>query len=185
MKKRLFAVAMVLICLSVAATGTLAYFTHDDTARNVITSGFVEIELVEKHIDDSGAEVDFPERITGVMPGMSVSKIVSVKNTDAESWIRVKVETKITGADGKALPTDVVSYDVDTTKWQLKDGYYYYLKPVSTGASTDILFDEVAFAGSMGNEYQNCKTEIIISAQAVQTANNGATVAEAAGWPEA
>ena len=61
------------------------------------------------------------------------------------------------------------------------DGYYYYLKPVSTGASTDILFDEVAFASSMGNEYQNCKTEIIISAQAVQTANNGATVAEADG----
>ena len=67
MKKRLFAVAMVLICLSVAATGTLAYFTHDDTARNVITSGFVEIELVEKHIDDSGAEVDFPKATT-VLP---------------------------------------------------------------------------------------------------------------------
>ena len=185
MKKKILLAAILVICLSILATGTLAYFTADGTARNVITSGFVDIELIEKHIGEDGTEVDFPGEISGVMPGCSVSKIVSVKNTDAESWIRVKVETKITGADGKALPTDVVSYDVDTTKWQLKDGYYYYLKPVSTGASTDILFDEVAFAGSMGNEYQNCKTEIIISAQAVQTANNGATVAEAAGWPEA
>lgn len=186
MKKKILTIALIVICLAVVAGGTLAAFTAEGIARNVITTGKVGVELVEKHIDASGAKVDFPkDGVTGVMPGTSVSKIVSVKNTDAESWIRVKVETKITGADGKALPTDVVSYDVDTAKWQLKDGYYYYLKPVSTGASTDILFDEVAFAGSMGNEYQNCKTEIIISAQAVQTANNGATVAEAAGWPEA
>ena len=185
MKKRLFAVAMVLICLSVAATGTLAYFTHDDTARNVITSGFVEIELVEKHMDDSGAEVDFPERITGVMPGMSVSKIVSVKNIGAEAWVRVLVEKKITAADGSELSADVVTFDVDETKWLFADGYYYYLTPVAPEASTDVLFDEVHFDGpTMGNAYQGCQVEIIVSAQAVQVANNGTTVQEAAGWSE-
>lgn len=185
MKKRLFAVAMVIICLSVAAAGSLAYFVDDATARNVITSGFVEIELVEKHIDESGAEVDFPERITGIMPGTSASKIVSVKNTGAEAWIRVQVEKKITAADGRELSADVISFAVDENKWQLKDGYYYYLVPVATEASTEILFDEVHFDGpTMGNEYQGCEAEIIVAAQAVQVANNGATVLEAAGWPE-
>ena len=185
MKKKLFAVAMVLICLSVVAGGTLAYFTDDAIARNVITTSGVDIELVEKHIDESGVEVDFPEDgIMGSMPGISVSKIVSVKNVGADAWIRVLVEKKITAADGSALSADVVTFDVDESKWELRDGYYYYLLPVGTDASTEVLFDEVVFAASMGNEYQGCKTEIIVSAQAVQVANNGATVQEAAGWPE-
>ena len=52
-------------------------------------------------------------------------------------------------------------------------------------ASTDVLFDEVHFDGpTMGNAYQGCEVNIIVSAQAVQVANNGATVQEAAGWSE-
>ena len=184
MKKKILAVAVIVICLAILASGTLAYYTTDAIARNVITTGFVEIELVEKHIDGNGAVVDFPDApITGVMPGSTVSKIVSVKNIGAESWIRISVEKRVTGADGAELPTDVVSFTVDESKWLLKDGYYYHLEPVDTEASTGILFDEVTFAPTMGNEYQNCKTEIIVYAQAVQTANNGTTVEEAAGWP--
>ena len=184
MKKKIFAIAVIVLCLSILAGGTLAYFSTTDTARNVITSGFVEIELIEKHIDESGAEIDFPdEPIAGVMPGSKVSKIVSVTNTGADAWIRVLVEKKVTSAAGEGLNTDVVTFQVDETKWLLKDGYYYYRIPVSPNESTDILFDEVYFSTAMGNEYQGCKTEIIVSAQAVQTANNGTTVEEAAGWP--
>ena len=184
MKKKIFAVAVIVICLALLASGTLAYFTTDAIARNVITTGYVDIDLIEKQIDDDGTEVDFPqEAITGIMPGSTVSKIVSVKNTGAESWIRVSVEKKVTSAAGKELPDDVVTFTVDESKWLLKDGYYYHLMPVATESSTEILFDEVYFVPTMGNEYQNCKTEIIVYAQAVQTANNGTTVEEAAGWP--
>jgi len=184
MKKKILTIALIVICLAVVAGGTLAAFTAEGIARNVITTGKVGVELVEKHIDASGAKVDFPkDGVTGVMPGTSVSKIVSVKNTGAEAWIRVAVEKKVTAADGSALKSDVVSFKVDDTKWQLKDGYYYYLEPVATGESTDILFDEVDFAASMGNEYQGCKVEIIVAAQAVQTANNGTTIEEVTGWP--
>ena len=63
------------------------------------------------------------------------------------------------------------------------DGYIYYAKPVAAGEATEILFDTVHFAPEMGNEYQNCTANIIISAQAVQTANNGNTVMDAKGWP--
>ena len=185
MKKKILAVAMIVICLAILASGTLAYYTADAVARNVITSGSVDIDLIEKHIDDSGTEVDFPqEAIAGIMPGDTVSKIVSVKNTGAEAWIRVAVETKVIGADGRELPADVVSFTVDEANWLEKDGYYYHLQPVAADASTGILFDEVYFAPGMGNEYQDCRTEILVYAQAVQTANNGTTVEEAAGWPE-
>ena len=35
----------------------------------------------------------------------------------------------------------------------------------------------------MTNEYQNCTVEVIVKAQGVQTANNGSSALEAAGWP--
>lgn len=191
MRKKILLAAAVAICLAVGTSGTLAYFTSENTAHNVITSGGVNIEVVEKTQDKSGALVDFPkEGMKGVMPGTDVSKIVSVKNTgESEAWIRVQVESKIKAADGADLPLtiekvgSVMTYTVGGG-WSLgEDGYYYYTKPVAAGETTDILFDTVTFAPQMGNEYQNCTANIEISAQAVQTANNGTTVLEAKGWP--
>lgn len=187
MKKKILLVAAMIACFAIAASGTLAYFTTEDTAHNVITSGGVNIELVEKTKGEDGTEVDFPpEGVTGVMPGASVSKIVSVKNTgENEAWIRVQVEAKITSADGKELPVDVMNFEIGEN-WHMDfDRCFYYEKPVAAGESTDILFDTVTFAPEMGNEYQGCTANIEIKAQAVQTANNGSTVMEAAGWPEA
>ena len=205
MKKKIFTLAALAICATMLASGTLAYFTVKDKAHNVITSSKVGIELIEKTKDENGAEVDFPkEGISGVMPGDSVSKIVSVKNNgEATAWIRVWVNTAISepgdpltnptiknlpltiNVDGKEIP--VVTYTVDNTKWTYEDGYYYFNKPVELEKSTDILFEEVHFAKEMGNEYQKCKVMIDISAEAVQYANNpipdGGDVTDVKGWP--
>ena len=55
MKKKIFAVMMVLICLAIAATGTLAYFTSEETAHNIITTGAVDIDLEEwQDLDGDG-----------------------------------------------------------------------------------------------------------------------------------
>ena len=146
---------------------------------------------MEKTQGKDGVLVDFPkEGVRGVMPGSDVSKIVSVKNTgESEAWIRVQVESVIKAADGADLPLTienvgpVMTYTVGGG-WSLgEDGYYYYAKPVAAGETTGILFDTVTFAPEMGNAYQNCTANIEISAQAVQTANNGKTVLEAKGWP--
>ena len=185
MKKKILLAAAVVICLTIAVSGTLAYFTFEDTAHNVITSGGVSIEVVEKTKGEGETEVDFPkEGITGVMPGTEVSKIVSVRNTgNSEAWVRVKVDATIKSAEGEGkLPSDVMTYTV-SEGWTEKDGYYYYNNKVPAGESTSILFDTVKFDPEMGNEYQNCKANIVISAQAVQTANNGTTVMVAQGWP--
>lgn len=195
MKRKILLIAVLAICLSLVAYGTLAYFTYEDTAHNVITTGSVGIQLVEKTVSDDTL-VDFPEEgLTGIMPGTSASKIVSVKNTgSATAWIRVKVEMTITGADGAALPTvlengsekiPVITFTADESWTLAEDGYYYYSSPVDAGDTTATLFEEVHFAPEMGNEYQNCTANLIISAQAVQTANNGATVMDAQGWPAA
>ena len=51
-----------------------------------------------------------------------------------------------------------------------------------TSAPTCI-FTAVTFKPDMGNEYQNATATVDVSAQAVQTANNGDTVMDAKGWP--
>ena len=185
MKKKILLAAALAICLAVAASGTLAYFTSGDAAHNVITTGGVKIAVVEKMQSEDGVLVDFPkEGMRGVMPGSDISKIVRVENTgESEAWIRVKVEAKITSADNEELPVDVMHYEIGEN-WHMDfDGFLYYAKPVAPGESTEMLFDTVRFAPEMGNAYQNCTANIWISAQAVQTANNGETVLEAQGWP--
>lgn len=192
MKRKVFLLAVVAICIAIAASGTLAYFTFEDTAHNIITSGGVAIKIVEKTKGENGALVDFPEEgIGGIMPASSVSKIVRVQNTgDSEAWIRIKMESEIRNANGDSLPTQigeehqpVISCMVLDGWLNGEDGYWYCKKPVAPDALTDILFEEIHFAPAMGNEYQNCTANIMISAQAVQAENNGSSITEAKGWP--
>ena len=186
MKKKIFLLAAIVACIAILAAGTMAYYTSESTAHNVITSGGIDIEIVEKTVTKNGATIDFPEEgIKGVMPGTTVSKIVKVKNTGVSAaWVRVKVEATIISASGEALSTEVMSYKT-LSGWTYRDGYYYYNEPVGALQSTDVLFEEVQFDVKMGNAYQNCTANLIVSAEAVQTANNGATVLEAKGWPTA
>ena len=43
--------------------------------------------------------------------------------------------------------------------------------------------EKVIFDTDMGNEFKSSTVTIDVQAQATQVANNGATVLEAAGWP--
>lgn len=186
MKKKILTVSLIVMIVAIVATTSLAYFTDSTLVHNIITTDRVDIDLVEKHLNEAGELVDFPkEGVDGIVAGSTVSKIVSVKNNGAEAWIRVGVETLVTDKDGNELAIDVVSFEVDETKWTYKDGYYYYYQTVPTGGSTDVLFSEVTFDTAMGNEYQSGTTVLNVFAQATQAANNGTTVMEAAGWPAA
>lgn len=200
-KKKAIAAAAIACCLALGGGATWAYFADDATAHNVVTSGGIGIQIIEKQATDGGALVDFPkEGVSGVIPGASVSKIVSVRNTDSgEAWVRVSIGQAIAGEGGEALPTaiggeltgdgavkggtPVLSFDLGEG-WQLgDDGWYYYAKPVAGGGVTDTLFSQVRFSELMGNEYQGCTANIIVEAQAVQAANNGKSALEAKGWP--
>ena len=125
------------------AYGTLAYFTAEDTAHNVITSGEIDIELQEWA--DAEKTTPFPEdEVSGVMPGTEVTKIVEVKNTGAnDAYIRVKVEKEFVLSEGVEGETDsgLMKIDFDETYWMLgEDGYYYYKTALEPGAVTEPLF---------------------------------------------
>lgn len=188
MKKKILAVSVIIACLAIGAYGTLAYFTHEDTATNVITTGSVTIDLEELAIpEDGGDPVPF-EDVIDVMPGDEVSKIVQIKNTgDAEAWVRISLDKSLILADGVEGEVDLslVTYDINTENWTEKDGCYYYNTPLAAGETTEPLFTEVIFSTEMGNMYQHSKAVIKVDAEAVQTANNGKTVFESAGWAAA
>lgn len=190
MKKKLFVIAMAVLLLAGVTAGTVAYFTTKTVAHNVITSGEIDIELVETwdHDDnDKTPPVEYPsEKVEGIMPGAEHSKIVNVKNTGPnDAWVRVKV-TKSVKAGGETLPDSVLTLNFNTKEWiDGKDGYYYYNGVLAPGKETaKPLFTTVYFDGEgMGNDYQNAEIVINVEAYATQVANNGATVLEAKGWP--
>ncbi len=189
--KRILLIGAFLIGLgAILAAGSLAYFTASSRAVNVITTGGIDIDLMEmtEVTTAEGTELVpydevYPDGCAEVMPGMSVSKIVTVKNLDgsAESWIRVKTDIIVKGET--ELSDEMIIPNINTDDWELKDGFYYYKSPLKAGEETSPLFTEVEFDGDMDNEYQNSRVEIDVAAQAVQTKNNGASAAEAAGWP--
>lgn len=186
MKKKILFLTAVLVCLSIAMTGTLAYFTADDVAHNVITTGKVNIALQEWADEDQ--TVPF-ENLEGVMPGNEITKIAIVENTGtAPAWIRVKIDIAVTkqiGNEVLTLPSDKVTVNIDTKSWKLgTDGYYYYQKALDKGAKTEPIFTSVLFDKSMNNDYQGSTASVDVFAEAVQTANNGANVKEASGWPQ-
>lgn len=191
-KKRIVSLAVILLCLSIMGTGTLAYFTDSTTAHNVITTGNIDIELQETQLQD-GKEVAYNQEVFGVMPGTDVSKIVRVSNEgNNDAWVRVAVTKQITLADGTPCAEDpnlIIRYNLGTApeQWTYMqdEGYYYYNSILKAGQETTPLFKDVLFDQKMGNEYQNSTAQVYVYAQATQVDNNGKTVFEAQGWPQA
>ena len=184
MKKKIAAAALIVSMLSISAMGTLAYFTDTGIAHNVITSGKVDITLID---DTEQIGNPFPVGgITNVMPGTSVSKIVGVKNEEvsADAWVRLLVNTEfVENLDEKVISMDLSekwtkSNETVTINGKEYDAYTYN-EVLAPNTSTEPLFEEVKFAPNMGNEYQKSTLHIDVIAQAVQADNNPGIT----GWP--
>lgn len=190
MKRKLLLLSVMVICIAIAAAGTLAFFNGNATAHNVITTGKVAITLHEKDADGN----KFEDK-TGVMPGMSIDKIVTVENTGtAPAWVRVKLTPTITldannpQAKNVTPDTSLVKLetgDADVWEYNQTDGYYYYTKKLEAGKTTNPVLTKVTFDVTMGNAYQGATATVDVEAQAVQCANNGTSALTASGWPAA
>lgn len=179
--KRLVSTAVLIIAILMLSYSTIAYFTTEDTATNVITTGNIDIELQETTSDGS----EFTD-VVNVVPGQQISKIVKVANKGAnDAYVRINLEQFIELANGTMVTEvgNLIFLDINTTNWTEKDGFYYYNEPLLPGQTTEALFEVVTFNPGMGNEYQKSEATIKVYAQATQVKNNGTTVFEAAGWP--
>lgn len=181
MKRKLLILSLLVILAALTAAGTLAYYTDSARTHNVITSGKVNIDLLEWA--DEARTKPFKDK-QGVMPGTKVTKIVEVKNTGTgAAFVRLRVETEVHSAEKQKMDPKHVRLDFNQTDWIYQDGYYYYARSLQPGETTVPLFTAVTFAAEMGNEYQNATAHVNVSAYAVQSANNGEDPLNAEGWP--
>ena len=181
MKRKLLILSLLAILAALTAAGTLAYYTDSARTHNVITSGKVNIAMLEWA--DEARTKPFKDK-QGVMPGTKVTKIVEVKNTGTgAAFVRLRVETEVLNAEGQEMDPKHVSLDFNQTDWIYQNGYYYYARSLQPGETTVPLLTAVAFAAEMGNEYQNATAYVNVSAYAVQSANNGDGPLNAEGWP--
>ena len=185
-KRRLVLLALALCVAAVTATGTLAYFTAEETAYNIITTGTLDMIL---HETTTGGKPFPKEGLDNLMPGMVVDKRVTVENAGTvDFYLRIALDKAITPAEGvnAQLTFEHITLDINDKDWTLgEDGYYYYNRALKAGEATEPLFTTVTFAPEMGNDYMNAHVEITVRAQAVQSRNNGDGPMEAAGWADA
>jgi len=182
MKKKLFALAIAAIILAGAVTGTVAYYTAKTVAHNVITTGEIDIELVETMKNDKGEIVDYVNNASGLMPGQTHSKIVQIANVGTNpARVPIKVEVELENEKGADLPADQLAIAFDDEHWEKKaDGLYYYTAKLEPGKSTAPLFEEVLLKTSIDNDYQNAKISISVKAEGIQYENN---TEYATAWP--
>ena len=159
--------------------GTWAYFTAQASTENTITTGSVHLQIHQRTAD--GTEISQGEP---VMPGDTVSRIVTVENTGEQPvYLRVRL---IKGVLGEALSAEeCMSFAVNTGAWTSRDGYYYYNEALPAGGETASLIDEIHFEGiAIDNAYLGKGFTLDVEAYGVQSVNNGGSALDALGWPE-
>ena len=172
MKQKTKFTALSVACIGcMAASGTLAAYDSTVSVVNNLSMDTVDISLSEYSIDD-GREVPYQNKYDDLAPGAVISKIPRITNLGADCYVRAKVELATTPAEGKTnyqvLTMDDIS-GMDTSKWTYKeDGYYYYNSILSVSDKAD-LFNSVTIPSSWEKPNENCKCQIDITVEAVQS----------------
>ena len=179
-KCKLLLVALAAILVTVLTQPTLAYYTKLGVATNVVTSGGVQLKIIEKTADGT----DFPTEGVTVIPGDIVSKRVSVQNVcDQPFYLRLKLVSSSTNEE--LTPEECMKLDIDTVHWTYLDGYYYYNAILNPAETTPALFTQVEIVGSkIDQSHTGSLLRLVVNAYAVQSANNPAAHPwDASGWP--
>ena len=186
----LFLVVMV----GIFAAQTYAYFWDTEESTNHISSGRLDVELLE--VQNEGQEMQFDIAPMRFVPGTTVNKSVKVSNTgDLPIYVRIKIEKNITNLEND-LPDgweeliscnfnvdDDSTPDVTEKLWIYRDGYYSYSSKIDPNTITPTLFDQITFSTKMGNEFSNKQLVFKVICQAVQVNGNSSSPLTAYGWP--
>lgn len=156
---------MLVAVLSVGVT--LAAFKASVETINTLTFGNVHVDLIDVYTK--------PEK--GVVPGQTVEKIVSAKNTGSNTqYVRLRL-TKSWWEGGQERrdldPSYIELNFVNPDKWVLgEDGYYYYQLPLTAGQTAENLIESFSLPKNWDMEgYTGLDGHIDAFAEAVQYEN--------------
>ena len=167
-KKKLLCIAATLVLVAVLSVGvTLAAFKASVETINTLTFGNVHVDLIDVYTK--------PEK--GVVPGQTVEKIVSAKNTGSNTqYVRLRLTKSWWegGQEGSDLDPSYIELNfVNPDKWVLgEDGYYYYQLPLTAGQTAENLIESFSLPKNWDMEgYTGLDGHIDAFAEAVQYEN--------------
>lgn len=166
--------------------GTLAWFTDSETATNTVTTGYVDVKIVEhkpENNDKYGYTYTLEEDNTGIQysditPGVEIEKDPTIVYTGSvPGYVRYKVEVE----DENGTANDLIhslqfmknGNPVDQSEL-VGDGdgsWIYDTKAYEKDAEVANLFDTVKISDEIGNEIANKSIKIVVKADAIQAAN--------------
>lgn len=131
-------------------SGAYAYKSNELKVTSTITTGDVDIAIQENQISEDGETLEPFENDQIIVPGDTISKIVTVKNLANPCYLRMKV---VYAQDATVKPAPI-SEEKQTGEWigndgldgiylngisadwvNGPDGYFYYTKDIQTGES--------------------------------------------------
>ncbi len=172
MKKKIALLALSLATIALIGVGaTLAYFTDNATAENVLTMGKVDIELDEPNFDG-----DENNELKDVLPGDVITKdpTITVAEDSEDCYVRTKLA--FDGLDETQKSALLARINIDGTQWfPGADGYYYYKSKLTAGDEV-VFFSEVGIPETWGNEFANVSIHLDVTAEAIQADNFAPTV---------
>ena len=166
-KKLVLSLAAAAMVGTLAVGGTLAWFTDTETAKNVVTTGNVNISWIE-----NGKEVLTEEdgvkfgKDKPVVPNSILEKVAYVQNKGKnDALIRVKA---IVDSDISEYVT--VGYNEDTpSKWEQDGEWYYYTEVVKAGDKTEDFIRNLTIPAEVGNAVANItEANVELRADAIQ-----------------
>lgn len=195
MKKKITAVALVVILFALLAMGTAAYtyYKHEDRATNIITTNKIEMTL-DEHLDPldwifgyEGQENVFKLN-QRVYPTQTIEKTPTITNEGVEPfYTRVKVEVVVTAPDGTKLSGEYIQPQFNGDgSWVYDDGWYYYNGVLNQAEESTPVFTGVKVDAGTPNAYSNATVSIVVISQAVQVKNNpipAEGITAVPGWP--
>lgn len=191
MKKKITAVALLVILVALLVLGSTAYFTAQGKATNVVSFHEISMSVREAgafQATGTDGVYDLPGTL---MPSQSAGKTVAIHNDGPEPfYTRVKVEIDIRDSNGQAMDDrfdQYVGLDYQTGTWLERDGWYYYAAPaVAAGETSEPIFTRVLLKPETPNEMKDAKVSIVVTAEAVQAKNNPVPpegITYVVGWP--
>lgn len=178
-KKLIVAAASLAMVATLAIGGTLAYFSDDESATNVITMGKVDITLTETSDDQKVNDEDLTDGITyeDVMPGDKIDKnaFVALADKSRDAYVAVKYEIVFDDETPDVLP--VINFVEGWEESKTVKGLFIYTGVLSLsdaeGAISKIQsLDYVKVPTSWTEAYD---FTIVVTAYAVQAENTADT----------
>lgn len=185
-KRKIAALALIIGCLAILTSGTIAYFTAEGSANLNYQAGRIDIRIVQDDELAGTPEKPVQPDFSVIMPGAQRRQMIRVQNTSSQpAYVRIAIHKNIRLAKGVLGRPDetLIRLVFNYKSWLERGGYYYYRDPLGPGDLTEPLFTEVEFSPLMGDLYEGCAISITVAADAVQWERNGGDVLMAAGWP--